>query len=154
MFPRRKMKSRADLPHALFLCAIGGWTLWYLLDARAASSDIQNLGLIAPVALAVIVLCGIALIETGHAEPRAKLPWPAAKRILGTMSLLGAYVLTMDRIGFDVATWLYVLANLIFLGERRIWMLAAAPLGFTALVIYAFSAVLRTPLPLLFGGGA
>jgi len=150
------MNRRTDLPHALFLCAIAGWTIWYFLDARAASPDIQNLGLIAPAAAIVVILCGIGLAETitRTIAERTPLPWPFARRILGTMVLLGVYVLTMDRIGFDLATWLYILANLLFLGERRIWVLLAVPLGFTAVAIYAFGTILQTPLPLLFGRGA
>ena len=153
------MKIRVDLPHALFLCTIAGWTIWYFLDARAASGDIQNLGLIAPAALIVVVLCAIGLAETIHfsREPASKLsgrdplPWPFARRILGAMSLLGVYVLTMDRVGFDIATWAYILANLAFLGERRIWMLIVVPLAFTAAAVFAFGTVLQTPIPLLFG---
>jgi hypothetical protein len=69
------------------------------------------------------------------------------------MVLLGVYVLTMDRVGFDLATWLYILANLLFLGERRIWILLTVPLGFTAVAIYAFGTILQTPIPRLLGGG-
>lgn len=139
------MIRRLDLPHVAFLCVLGGWTLWYLLDAWFASADLQNLGLIAPVSIIVLVLCALGLAATPVIRPTI------STRILGTMGLLGAYVLTMDRIGFDLATWLYVLASLLLLGERRTWLLAAVPLIFAALATFAFANLLQTPMPLLFG---
>jgi hypothetical protein len=153
------MKIRIDIPHALFLCAIAGSVIWYFLDARAASDDIQNLGLIGPVSAAIVVLCALSLRETIRIEAgptrsplRPALPWRFAFRIMGTMALLGAYVLSMDHLGFDLATWLYITATLAFLGERRWWMLGLVPLLVAAFVVYAFASILQTPIPLLLGG--
>ena len=143
------MTRRFDVPHAPFLCVIAGWSAWYFFDARAASGDIQNLGLIAPAAAIVVLLCASQLLQARETIVRFITP-----RILGTMALLGVYVLTMDRIGFDLATWLYVLGSLFLLGERRIWMLALIPLIFAAAIAYAFATLLQIPMPLLFGGAA
>lgn len=141
------MKRRLDIPHALFIGVIGGTTIWYCLDARAASSDIQNLGLIAPVSAMIVALCAVGLWQSPNTRPAI------SRRVFGAMALLGVYVLTMDRIGFDLATWLYILTNLLVLGERRIWLLAMVPLVFAAVVTFAFANLLQTPMPLLFGGG-
>ena len=67
------------------------------------------------------------------------------------MALLGLYVATMTFVGFDVATFAYVLAELLLLGERRVWLLVVLPAVFVAVAITAFSVVLSNPIPLLFG---
>ena len=56
------------------------------------------------------------------------------------------------QIGFDIASYLYVLAMLLFLGERRIIVLLLLPAAFAAVVIFGFGTLLDTPLPLLLIG--
>ena len=147
-----------DWPHALFVTAIAGWCEWYFLDARAASADVQNLVLIRPLAILVAILWIMILRETIRFAPAARaqaspqreeLDAPTALKIFGSMGLLGLYVASMSAIGLDLATFLYVLATLLLLGERRLAVLLAVPLVFTAIVVLAFDRLLATPLPLL-----
>jgi putative tricarboxylic transport membrane protein len=149
-----------DLPHAALVTAIAGWCLWYLFDARAASTNIQNLILIQPLAILVAILWVAILRETVRFEPTKRLPDSAAPqrepldrttafKVFGSMALLGLYVASMTTIGFDVATFVYVLASLLLLGERRLAVLAPVPLLFTTIVVVAFDQLLARPLPLL-----
>lgn len=69
------------------------------------------------------------------------------------MALLAAYAAGGPLIGFDVATFAYLLAMLLFLGERRIVVLVLVPGLFCAIAIYCFGTLLATPLPLLFFSG-
>lgn len=151
-----------DLPHALLVTAIAGWCLWYFLDARAASANVQNLVLIQPLAILVAILWITILRETIQVEPtaeaqeqeqhpphREQLDGPTALKVFGSMGLLGLYVASMSAIGLDLATFVYVLASLFLLGERRLAVLLAVPVVFTAIVVIAFDRLLATPLPLL-----
>jgi hypothetical protein len=149
-----------DLPHALLVTAIAGWCLWYFLDARAASANIQNLVLIQPLAILVAILWIVILRETIHIEPAAQAPrqppphrerldGPTALKVFGSMGLLGCYVASMSAIGLDLATFVYVLASLFLLGERRPAVLLSVPVVFTAITVLAFDRLLATPLPLL-----
>ena len=147
-----------DVGHAVFASAVAGFCVWYYVDARAASSNLQNLMLIAPVSALVVVLYLVVLREcvtVGPAPParHAKMTRQAGLRIFGSMALLAAYVGLLGFVGFDVATELYVLAELVLLGERRWTVLLLLPLGFTAVAVLAFSVVLANRLPLLIGSG-
>jgi hypothetical protein len=149
-----------DLPHALLVTAVAGWCLWYFFDARAQSANVQNLVLIQPLAILVAILWIVILRETirvdlaveAPAQPPAQcepLDGATALKIFGSMGLLGCYVASMSAIGLDLATFVYVLASLFLLGERRVAVLLAVPVVFTAITVLAFDRLLATPLPLL-----
>jgi hypothetical protein len=152
-----------DIPHLLFVTAIAGWCAWYWLDAWMAAADIQNLSLIEPTAILAVVVyllilpsC-IRIRSAAHAAGPVLSPRPALvpafrTRIIGAMLLLALYVAASVTIGFDVASFCYILATLLFLGERRIAVLLLASAGFCAVAIYCFDTILATPLPLFFFG--
>jgi hypothetical protein len=145
-----------DLPHALLVTAVAGWCLWYFFDARAQSANVQNLVLIQPLAILVAILWIVILRETIRVDlaveasaQREPLDGASALKIFGSMALLGCYVASMSAIGLDLATFVYVLASLFLLGERRVGVLLAVPVVFTAITVLAFDRLLATPLPLL-----
>ena len=148
-----------DAPHVAFVSAIVAFCAWYLVDARGASINVQNLLLIEPTSILVFVLYVFILrdavtverLDSLAAMPAVREPMTPRfrRRIFGAMALLGLYVLTMAEIGFDVATFLYVLATLLLLGERRVMVLLLVPLLFCAIAIYAFGTMLSLPIPLL-----
>lgn len=74
-------------------------------------------------------------------------------KVAGSMALLAAFVVAGPLIGFDVACFVYMLAMLAFLGERRVLILLVVPLLFCAAAIYCFNNLLSTPLPLYFFAG-
>jgi hypothetical protein len=148
-----------DAGHLAFVTALAVWVLWYLFDARDASKDIQNLGLIQPVALALIVVWALIAYRTISIDPvtapepeveRKQIPAAFAWRIAGSMALLALYVAIATFIGFDVAILVYVAAALYLLGERNPITLIALPLIFCVIVVYLFNTVLATPLPIFF----
>jgi len=141
-----------DLPHLAFATTIAGWCAWFLRDAWLSASDVENLILIAPAAIAAIILYGFVAAGcfhrvTGDAKPaplRAPLTAGIAIKIAGAMGLLA---------GFDIASFVYLFAMMFFLGERRILVLLLVPLIFCIAAIYCFNAILSTPLPLFFFSG-
>ncbi len=146
-----------DVPHLLFILGAAGWVVWYGLDALRGGITIQNLSLIAPcvvfalaLALAIIASCFSFSRATPAPSPRAPLSGDFRRRIIGTMVLLTLYVAAAPYAGFDIATFIYVLATLAFLGERRPVVLLLIPAIFCAVAIYGFDIILQTPLPLLF----
>jgi len=144
-----------DVPHLLVLFAILGFCGWYLADARAASTDVQNLLLIEPAAILAFVFGACILREAvsiTRAPPtgfgRSRLRRSMLISIIGSMLLLAAYVGSMDFIGFDVATAAYILAMLLLLGERRPAVLLIGPILFAAVAVIGFQAVVSIPMPL------
>jgi hypothetical protein len=141
-----------DVPHLLVLLAILGFCARYLFDARAASTDVQNLLLIEPAALLAFVFGALILRDVFSLAPaeRPLLAPGTVGKITGSMLLLAAYVAAMGFVGFDIATAIYVFASLRLLGERRIVVLLAVPILFAAVTIIGFKSVISLPMPLLF----
>jgi hypothetical protein len=151
-----------DLPHLAFATAIAAWCIWFCQDAWRAQRDVENLIMILPASLLAVVFyafvaAGSVRIVSGPtpdaASPRQPLGPGMAWKIAGTMALLAAYVIAAPLIGFDIVSFAYILAMLLFLGERRIFVLLLVPALFCAIAIYCFDTILATPLPLLFFAG-
>lgn len=134
-------------------------TCWYLFDSYKASSSTQNLLLILPSAVVVILLCLWVAFRTlfdlrkkQETEPEEKEPKPEKKvSVLAAMALLAGYVLIMDWIGFDVATFLFIAALMFLQGERRIAWLGGFSFGFAFLVSLFFEYMIPYPMPMLIG---
>ena len=85
-------------------------------------------------------------------SPRPAVSPDIVKRIAGMMLLLAAYVFSAPTVGFDLASFIYIFATLLFLGERRVFVLLLIPVLFCLIAVYAFQTILATPLPVLFFG--
>ena len=60
-----------------------------------------------------------------------------------------AYVLSLDFLGFDVGTMLFIAGFLLLQGERRIKWIAGYSLSFSLLTALFFSTMLPYPMPML-----
>jgi hypothetical protein len=147
-----------DVPHLLLATGIAGWCAWLCWDAYHSSADVENLILIAPISAAAVILYVFILLSCFHRTsavdmdptPRKPLVPGTALKVAGSMALLAAFVLAGPLVGFDIASFVYILAMMAFLGERRILMLLLVPLLFCVTAIYCFNNLLATPLPLFF----
>jgi Tripartite tricarboxylate transporter TctB family len=151
-----------DLPHLAFVTGLAGYCTWYFHDVWSNANDSTDLLLIGPLFIAVVILylfIAVGTINVERAEGGRATAGPAREalsrfariRIFGSMFFFTAYVFSISYIGFDVATFLYVLCALLLLGERRPIVLVALPLVFCALAIYLFRTILQMPMPLTFG---
>lgn len=165
-----------DWGHLTVLVVIAGATLWYNLDARAVSTDLNNLLLLQPVAIVTLLLClfvapqcftfvtddqkplppaRTAESDAGASEGAAAPPPTAGAegrdlaKMLAMGGLLGLYVFSLGTIGFDVATFLFMVAAMVLCGERRPLALAAFPAAVTFVTIYGFKALMPYPMPTL-----
>ena len=152
-------KIGVDLPHLAFATGLMGWIAWFCRDAWLSDNAIENLILIVPAsAVALLLYLFVAAscfkpVETeATASPHGRVTSGLALKIAGSMALLAAFAVAGPLIGFDVVSFVYLLAMLLLLGERRIWVLVLAPLIFSALAIYCFGTILATPLPMLLFG--
>ena len=147
-----------DLPHLAFATAIAAWCVWLCQDAWRAQKDVENLIMIVPASAMALILYIVVAAACFHivsvedqnpATHRQPLSREIAAKIAGTMVLLAAYVVCAPLFGFDVASFIYILAMLLLLGERRILVLVLLPALFCVIVIYCFNTLLATSLPLL-----
>lgn len=158
IFGRAGRKTAVDVPHVAFATGIAGWIVWYCWDAWHANAQVENLIMILPVSLIGVALyffvvagCFKRVHESHEQSGSAREPIArrTAIRIAGSMVLLAGFVLSGPLIGFDVASFLYMLLMMAFLGERRVLVLVSVPLIFSVAVIYCFGSLLATPLPVL-----
>jgi len=134
---------------------------WYLGDAYRASSSTENLLLILPAAVVVILLClwiiGRFLYEVSRAssaqddEQREVEEEKKPVSVIGAMAVLAGFVLSMDWIGFDAATFLFMIALMFLQGERRPLWLSCFPAVFAILVSLFFEYMIPYPMPMLLG---
>jgi putative tricarboxylic transport membrane protein len=153
------MNIRSRLPEIILAGLFLILSCWYLNDAYSASASTENLLLILPAAIVVICLClwiiGRALYEVtragtdqaGDEEEKEK----KSVSVFGAMSILAGFVLSMDWIGFDAATFLFMIALMFLQGERRPLWLSAFPAVFAILVSLFFEYMIPYPMPMLLG---
>jgi len=159
---RRSLGSiEVDWGHLLLLLFIGGWIVTYLIDTRATSLSINNLLLVQPTAVIGLILCLVVLPQcfrqTSPARAAVSPEELEAERRrelgeLGKIALLaaafGAFVTSLETVGFDVACWLFTAIGLYICGERRLWLIALFTTIFTVLLIYGYRAMIPFPFPL------
>ena len=121
----------------------------YAIDSYSASTEVLNLILVLPLTIIVLALCLIQFVV--ELRDTTSMP-PARDNVTDAVPVIGlfaVYVLSLNWLGFDVGTALFVAAFLWFHGERRLpWLLGySIALGF-ALALF-FSAMLPYPMPML-----
>lgn len=126
----------------------------YGVDSVGASTHVLNLIFVLP--LTVIVLC-LCLVQFVRQVPKMKMTagemQPAAG-VLTVVILFSAYVLSLNWLGFDVGTFIFLCAFLWLHGERRLPWLIGYSLSFALSMSLFFSMMLPYPMPMLFLGTA
>jgi hypothetical protein len=157
----RKARLRVDWGHLALLSVFCGVTVAYLLDARATSLKTNNLLLVEPGAILLLVLAAIVLPQcfSRAAAPAGGPPAPAdaaarrARRLeLGKVAALaaafGAFAFSLETIGFDVANFLFTAFGLYVCGERRLWAVGLFSAAFTLAIVYGYQLLVPYPFPL------
>jgi hypothetical protein len=159
-------KNIIDWEHLIFLSVIVAFLLWYLWDATTASPTFSNLILIAPAGAGALILAiyiGIFEIAGLRAAPAASpaeqtppgvnIP-PSRFRegsfgtIVLLMLLFALFVAAIPYAGFDIASFVFIVATLWLLGERRVTFALLLALAIAAAVSIAALLLLAIPMPM------
>ena len=149
MSPPEYKFNKSKAADFVVLLVLASLVTAYGIDSYSASTEVLNLILVLPLTIIVLVLCLIQFVV----ELRDSTSTPPARESIAdvgpVIGLFAAYVLSLNWLGFDVGTALFVAAFLWFHGERRLpWLLGySIALGF-ALALF-FSAMLPYPMPML-----
>jgi len=154
-------KIHADWGHILLATLLTGASVWYFFDARSASGSVYNLIMIAPCVAAIVALYLITLVleirvQTVDSEPQAQVQSlgelfkPASVRNAAMMVLLIIYVLVLEPIGFEIATFFFVGLSLLLQGETRFARVAAFSVLFSAFATWLVSSLSLAPIPTTF----
>jgi len=152
------MNLRSRLPELILAGFFLLLSCWYLSDAYKASSSTENMLLILPAAIVVVSLClwiiGRTLYDLYRAASKEDDTEAEEKKpvsVFAAMCILAAFVLSMDWIGFDAATCLFMIALMFLQGERRPIWLGGFSVVFAVLVSLFFEYMIPYPMPMLLG---
>lgn len=146
--PVRRFTSHrlADLFVLLLLAAAAGV---YCYDAVRASTDILNLIVVMPMTMVVLVLCLCQFVLSIKDETAAGEADGLITDVLPVIGLFAGYVLSLNWLGFDVGTFMFLIAFLWLHGERRWPWLFAYSISFALALTIFFSKMLPYPMPTL-----
>ncbi len=151
-----------DWGHLLVIAMIAVICAAYLRDTLATSTHVNNILFVLPASISALLLSAAIVPQAVRRVAESKVPEPAQKaqaeedapsetwRDLGWIALLvigfGLFVYSLERIGFDVASWLFITLGLFICGERRILALVLYPPITAALLVFAFKALIPYPM--------
>lgn len=153
-----KYRYRVDWGHLGVIAMMALICTAYLGDTLATSLRINNLLFVLPASIVALTLCLIILPQTVRREAlstsdpalRSKAGTSESWHELGWIALLivgfGTYVFLMERIGFDLASWLFITLGIYVCGERHPFALLLFPLLATAMIVLGFQALIPYPM--------
>ncbi|MEE4119473.1 MAG: tripartite tricarboxylate transporter TctB family protein [Paracoccaceae bacterium] len=165
----RDEKEPNDLGHIAFIAVIALVTGAYLWDVVSVSTNINNIILVVPLAILLLVLAAVLLVSSVIARSRGARaqeapPEPAdpsepsagaeiaaqsgddIRRALTLLAGLGAYVWLYDVIGLDVATFIFVAVGMLLLGIRGRVFVPVFSTIFTLIVVGGADLLLHYPM--------
>jgi hypothetical protein len=142
--------------HLALLALIGGVVIAYLLDARATSLRANNLLLVQPASILALILIALVVPQCfRRVAPDPPDAPDAPTETLGDLgkvaalaAAFGAFAVSLEIVGFDVATFAFMVIGLYICGERRWWLNLAFSGVFTVLLIYGYGAIIPFPFML------
>ena len=151
-------RRTVDWGHLALLLLICGVVIAYLLDARATSLKANNLLLVEPAAIIALILAAMVLPqcfrrkEAEEVEGEAAAPketWLDLGKVAALAAAFGAFAISLETVGFDVATFIFTALGIYICGERRVWLIALFSAAFTAGIVYGYQLLVPYPFPLL-----
>ena len=150
---KQNLLKRADIGHALFVVFVIVFHIWFLIDVWGASSRIEHLMFVVPLAFVAFVLGAFILISLlGGLGPQSsqKNLRPIDIRIPLIMVALCAYLVGMVLVGFDLSTFLFLSYSLWLMGERRLWVIFFYSLALAVFCVFGLREMVSIPVPTFF----
>lgn len=138
--------------HLALLAVIATVIVAYWIDTRAASTRTVNLLLVQPASIfgLVLVLCIVpqCFRHVEHPEASSDETLGDLGKVFSLMAAFIAFALSLETVGFDVATFAFMVVGLFLCGERN-WLLNLGfSAVFTATLIWGYGAIIPFPFPL------
>ena len=136
----------ADL---VVLLVLGIMAAFYCYDAISASTHIYNLIMVLPLTVLVLGLCIAQFVVAVRSGESGTEPAESAREVVPVMLLFAAYVVSLNWLGFDVGTLLFMAVFLFMQGERRWPWLIGYSIAFAFALTFFFQQMLPYPMPTL-----
>jgi hypothetical protein len=139
--------STEKIANSIVILCLAAFVLWYAIDTHNASSSIENIILILPIATIVLCLCIYEFFTQKNISKEESKD--SISSVIPVMILFTLYVLTLELLGFDVGTILFLGLFLFFHGEKRLPWILGYSLVYGFIIAYFFSQMLPYPMPMM-----
>lgn len=148
--------------HFGLLALFAAFVAWFALDAWGAEPTLVNMLLIAPVAagtLAIVVAVAINLLRRPETDAHAAVDadddgsFRARFGVPIACAVLALYVLSLEVIGFDLASILFCALTMILMGRRNWLGIAAYSAAMGLGPVYVLVFLMGVPVKTVFLGG-
>ena len=150
---RPATRLSVDWGHLLTVMGMGAWALWYLVDLRKASLDIENTLLVQPLIIVflLMLLGAVSQCLRKEAMPEALRPEPLDRssflKVASLMAAFAAMVWSMFAIGFDFGVFAFCAVTMVICGERRWWLIAVFSALTTVLLVKGYQLLVPFQMP-------
>jgi len=141
--------SKDRIANSIVILCLATFVLWYAYDAHNASSSLENMILILPVAAVTLCLCVYDFFTSKEDTAEEKKKKESFTTVMPVMILFTLYVLTLEYLGFDIGTVLFLALFLFLHGETRWTWILGYSLVFGFIIAYFFSLMLPYPMPMM-----
>lgn len=140
--------SKEKIANSIVLLCLAAFVLWYAVDTHNASSSIENIVLIIPVAAITLCLCIYEFFTQKDINMQEDESKESFSSVIPVMVLFTVYILTLEILGFDIGTVLFLGLFLFLHGEKRLPWILGYSLVYGFIIAYFFSAMLPYPMPM------
>jgi hypothetical protein len=138
--------TKEKIANSIVILCLATFVLWYAINAHNASSSLENMMLILPIASITLCLC----IYEFFTQKEDKEVKDNVITVIPVMILFTLYVLSLEYLGFDLGTVIFLGLFLFFHGERRLPWLVGYSLVYGLVIAFFFSMMLPYPMPMSF----
>src|SRR5690606_21058645 len=111
---------------------------------RATSLRINNLLLVQPASILALILAALVLpqcfrrknAQSDDAQSEKRESWQDLGKVAALAAAFGAFSLSLETLGFDAATFIFLSLGVYICGERRLWVIALFSAAFTLAIVY------------------
>jgi hypothetical protein len=138
--------------HLALIAGIAGLVIYYWLDVRSVSLRPTNLLMIQPGALFALLMAALVVPQCFHRVPEGEEPERESLgtlgRVFALMAAFVAFALSLEHVGFDIGTFVFMAVGLFICGERN-WLLNLGfSAAFTVFIVWGYGAITPFPFPL------
>jgi len=153
---KNNLRFSIDYGHLIFLIIISGWVIWYWINVRSVSTSPENLLIIQPVSIGILILtvCILPQVFRSADIPAELKPEPLSTveflKIVAVMLAMAGLVYLMFTVGFDVGVLFFSAITTIICGERRPLLVGLFSIVTTLVIVKGYQLLITFPMPNLF----
>lgn len=140
--------STEKIANSIVILCLATFVLWYAFDTHNASSSLENIILILPIAAITLCLCIYEFFTQKDMQEKEETK-ESISSVVPVMILFTLYVLSLEYLGFDIGTILFLGLFLFFHGEKRFAWILGYSLVYGFIIAYFFSQMLPYPMPMI-----